>query len=203
MARQAFREAAEFFVQVVEQAPEDRWDSPGLGVWTVRDLVGHTLRALTTVEEYSARRAERVEVQSPADYFSRALSLSTPDIHARIAQRGRDAGQALGNSPADVVRETARRVLAGLEGLSDQAILSTPAGGMRLIDYLPTRILELTIHTLDLGAALGKELEPPAAPMGITLHLLAELALASDKGPALALASTGRRCLPEGFSLLG
>jgi uncharacterized protein (TIGR03083 family) len=201
MARRAFREAAEFFVQVVEQAPEDRWDSPGLGVWTVRDLVGHTLRALTTVEEYSAMPAAQVEVQGPVDYFQRGLSIR--DVHAQIAQRGREVGQALGDRPADVVRETARRVLAGLERVPDGAILSVPMGGMRLMDYLPTRIFELTIHTLDLGAALGKDLKPPAAPMGITLHLLADLALSSGSGPALALAVTGHRRLPQGFSLLG
>jgi hypothetical protein len=52
---------------------------PGLGVWTVRDLVGHTCRALTTVEAYAARPAARVELERPVDYMMRAMdSLGNP-----------------------------------------------------------------------------------------------------------------------------
>ena len=40
MIRPAFRQAAEFFLQVVDQIPAASWDSPGLGEWSLRDLVG-------------------------------------------------------------------------------------------------------------------------------------------------------------------
>ena len=201
LMREACRQAAEFFLGVVAQVPEDRWDSPSLGIWTVRDLVGHTCRALTTVETYLDQPGQVVEIRRPVDYFIRTMeSLGDPDA---VAERGRQAGRSLGQRPAMAVREVAQRVLTGLERATGSAILGTPIGGMRLMDYLPTRIFELTIHTLDLASAIGAPREPPQAPMEVTLHLLAALALESGKGPVLALASTGRRPLPEGFNLVG
>ena len=74
---------------------------------------------------------------------------------------------------------------------------------MRLIDYLPTRIFELTVHTLDVAKAINLAVEPPPAPLLVTLHLLADLAVANGAGPDLALDVTGRLSLPEGFSVLG
>src|SRR5918995_2235197 len=52
--REAFLAAAACFTEVVERAweqPEEH-ERPALGEWTVRDLVGHTLRAVSTVEAY-------------------------------------------------------------------------------------------------------------------------------------------------------
>jgi uncharacterized protein (TIGR03083 family) len=201
MTCQAFQQAARFFLRVVEQVPDDRWDAPGLGVWTVRDLVGHTCRALTTFETYAARPADRVELERPVDYIMRAMeSLGEPGA---VAERGRQAGRELGEKPALTVRETAERVLARLDQMPDHVILGVPVGSMRLIDYLPTRVFELTIHALDVAVAIGTEVEPPPAAMKMTLYLLADRALRLGQGPVLALATTGRRKLPEGFTLLG
>ncbi len=199
MMREAFQQAAGFFLQVVEQVPGDRWDAPALGVWTVQELVDHTCRALTTIETYSATPAGRMEMERPVDYFMRALERTGGD---EIADRGRAAGRDLGSDPVAIVRQTITRVLDGLERTLDEAILGVPVGGMRLIDYLPTRIFELTIHTLDIASATGLALEPPDAPMKITLQLLVDRAMGLGQGPALALATTGRRPLPEGFSLV-
>ena len=42
--RRAFREAGIFFVDAVGRVPPDALDDPGLGVWSVRQLIGHTCR---------------------------------------------------------------------------------------------------------------------------------------------------------------
>lgn len=201
MIRQAFRDAAHFFLLVVEQVPAQHWDAPGLGEWTVRDLVGHATRALTTIEHYSGESASRVELERPVDYLTITLAaLGQPQA---VAERGRQAGRELGEDPVLVVTEAVHRVLGKLDQMPDTTILGLPVGGMRLIDYLPTRILELTIHSLDLAAAIGTQVTPPDAPMSVTLRLLADQALQTRQGPVLALAGTGRRPLPEGFNLLG
>ena len=86
---------------------------PGLGVWTVRDLVGHTARALSTVETYLDTSADDVEIARPVDYFVRAMeSLANSE---EVAERGRLAGQSLGPHPATTVRRTVERVLERLE----------------------------------------------------------------------------------------
>src|SRR5438874_3547692 len=90
----AYEQAAGFFVATVEQVRPEQWDSPGLDRWSVRDLAGHTGRALMTVETYLGQPASAVEVETPGDYFVAALAgTGGPD---QIAQRGREAGAALG-----------------------------------------------------------------------------------------------------------
>ncbi len=201
MPRRAFKESAEFFIQTISQVPGEAWASPGLGEWTLRDLAGHTSRSFVNLETYAARPGTSVDPHTPVDYFLSVRStLADP---ASVAQRGREAGQELGEHPVAWAQTAAQRVSDLLEGLPDDAILTTPVGGMRLIDYLPTRIFELTIHTLDVAKALNLQTEPPPAPMLVTLHLLADLAVATGAGPDLAFAVTGRLSLPQGFSLLG
>jgi len=201
MVREAFRQAVQFFVQVVAQIPDDRWDFPGLGVWTVRDLAGHASRSLANVETYRAKPAERIDIPGPAAYF--LLPAATFGGSKYVADRGRAAGQGLGGAPARAVENLARRVLAELDQVPDASLLSVPGGGMRLDDYLTTRVLELTIHSLDIAAAVGLEVEAPPGPMGMTLNLLCDLAVRQGKGQAFAFAATGRGNLPEGFNLLG
>ena len=200
MIREAYAAAATFFVDTVGQIGATQWEQPGLGVWTVRDLVGHTSRALLTVEMYLAKPATQREVMRPVDYFPRAQAgLADP---ASVAARGREAGVALGSDPTAAVRDIAARVLAQVQTASDEVLVSTPVGGMRLIDYLPSRIFELAVHTLDIAAALPVTVTLPETVAAVALHLLADMALQPDKTATLLLAATGRRALPAGFWVL-
>ena len=52
----AFASASAFFVDTVSLVSNDRWGQPGLGEWSVRQLVAHTNRAHTTVVETSTTR---------------------------------------------------------------------------------------------------------------------------------------------------
>src|SRR5678815_1800596 len=103
MIREVYEIAARLFVNTVEQARPTQWEQPGLGVWTVRDLVGHTSRALLTVELYLAKPAAQREVMRPVDYYLRVQAgLADP---GSVAARGREAGVALGPNPITAVRD--------------------------------------------------------------------------------------------------
>lgn len=195
---QAFADAAAWFVAVVEEVG-DRWEEPGLGEWDVRALVGHTSRALLTVEAYLALPAARIEVPSALAYYQATKALAAGPA---VAQRGRDAGLALGADPVIAVAQIAARVLPLVAGLNGDEQLTTIAGGMRIAEYLPTRVFELVVHTADLATALGVPAEPPAVPAAVALGLVAELAIADGKATDLLLAATGRSGLPPGFTLL-
>src|SRR5438876_2748890 len=185
MMREAYDAAAGLFVDTVGQIGATQWEQPGLGVWTVRDLVGHTSRALLTVEMYLAQPAVQRELMRPVDYFRRAQAgLADP---ASVAARGREAGVALGSDPIAAVRDIAIRVLAQVNTASDDVLVSTPVGGMRLIDYLPSRVFELTVHTLDLAAALSVAVTLPETAAAVALHLLADLAIQPGKAAVLLL----------------
>ena len=172
---------------------------PGLGEWDVRSLVGHTSRALLTVETYLARPAAAVVVPSAAAYYGATRSLAAgPDV----AARGRDAGTALGDDPTAAVAEIAARVVPLVEACSGDEVIETIAGGMRLADYLPTRTFELAAHTLDLAAALGLPHDVPARPARHALALASELAVEGDLAAPLLRGALGRGPLPEAFTVL-
>lgn len=184
----AFAEAADWFVRTTALVG-NRWEQPGLGEWDVRALVGHTSRSLTTVETYLARPALAVEVHSSVGYF---LTTSALAAGPGVAQRGRDAGAALGGDPAAALARLADRVVALVAARRGDERLTTIAGGMRLRDYLPTRTFELVVHTTDLATALGVPTEPPPLAARAALDLVTALAVARGGVAPLLLAATGR-----------
>ncbi|MBB2924600.1 maleylpyruvate isomerase N-terminal domain-containing protein [Cellulomonas cellasea] len=197
-SRQAFSDAADWFVRTVGRVG-DRWGEPGLGEWDVRALVGHTSRSFLTVEAYLERPAEVVEVASAVAYYRATRAIAAGP---GVAERGREAGTALGDDPASAVAEIAARVRALVRGCDGTEMLTSVAGGMRLADYLPTRTFELTVHTTDLAVALGEPADVPASAARQTLGLVTALAVEDGAAAPLLLATTGRRGLPPGFSVL-
>jgi len=211
--RDAFTEATHWFVAVTHdlgtRAADDPsvWDEVGLGEWTVRDLVGHTSRALSTVLVYLEAAADAgsdraIEVTSPAAYFGRALAAGTPAV---IAQRGRDTAASLGADPAAAVTALAERVLARVATLDGAEPADTPAGRIRIAEYLPSRTVELTVHTSDLLQSQGvpaAEQTVPEVAAAAALHVLADLAAHQGLAAQLLRAATGRAPLPAGFTVL-
>ncbi len=195
-----YRQAVASFIEVLEQVRPEQWDLPALGEWNVRELAGHTARSLAAVIEFAATTAEEVAVDSPAAYYRAALS--APGINQQVAERGHAAGAALGPDPLAVVRPAAERALATLGSVPDDARWTVNVGGMWAADYMPSRVMELTIHTLDLAQAIGYSVQPGREALSVVLHLLAELALDSPHGGALALVATGRR-VDAPFTVLG
>jgi Mycothiol maleylpyruvate isomerase N-terminal domain len=197
-SQHAFADAAAWFVRVAATVG-DRWKAPGLGEWDVRALVGHTSRSLLTVEAYLAVPATHVDVGSAADYVRATREIAAGPA---VAQRGRDAGTALGDDPAGAVAAIAARVVPVVGRAQGTELLTTIAGGMRLADYLPTRTFELVVHTADLAAALSVPADVPPTAGTQALHLVTDLAVADGHAASLLLAATGRTALPPGFSVL-
>lgn len=196
-SQEAFADAATWFVDTTALVG-DRWSEPGLGEWDVRSLVGHTSRALLTVEAYLDQPAGRVDVESTLDYY---LRVRAEVDDTTVAERGRRAGEALGTDQA-AVAVIATRVLARVEESHGEEVVTTIAGGMRLVDYLPTRTFELVVHTGDLAAAIGVAAEPPARPAAQALDLVSGLAVQQGTAATLLRAATGREGLPAGFTVL-
>jgi uncharacterized protein (TIGR03083 family) len=196
-----FGRAARAVARVVDGIPGSAWDGPGLGEWDLRSLVGHTSRALLTVEAYLQRPAERADLTTAAAYVAAGRRL-VADAGAGVAQRGRDAGAALGSEPAEAFTAIVDRVLPQCER-ADDPVIATIAGGMRLSVYLETRTFELVVHGLDIADALG--VAPPAFGAEVwrtALELAAAVAVLTDEAPALLRALTGRAALPPGYSIV-
>lgn len=201
--RRTFLAATAMFTGLVTRIPDEAWSRPALGSWDVRALVGHTCRAMTTVVDYLARPVTEAQIHSPAEYLATAHR-ADPVLHEQVAARGVAAGAALGPHPAVAVSEIVESAtLALMTVAADQdPIVATALGGMRLSAYLPTRTLELTVHSLDLAEAVALPLQVPDEVMAVVLPILAGAALTNGQGPDLARALTGRAPLPDGFTVL-
>jgi uncharacterized protein (TIGR03083 family) len=194
--RAAFRSSGQWFREVVH-AVGDRWEEPGLGEWSVRDLVGHTSRALITVASYLDAEPGPVVVESTTAYY-----LAVGQSAAAIAERGREAGRALGDDPVAAVADLCDRVQTKVGSAPDDAFVGTAAGGMRLADYLPTRTFELVVHTADLASALDIQAVPPQVAAASALRVATDLSLERGSAVDVLSALTGRHPLSPGFTVL-
>lgn len=193
-----YRRAGEHVITLISGISAEQWDAPGLGSWTVRTLVGHIGRAFTTVTEYLAKPTAHHDVHTAADYYLVALALTDP---ASIQARAEQAAHALGENPLATIRSFREAALAALANAGDP-VISTAAGGMRLSDYLPTRIFELVVHSVDLARATGQAESLPADICHSALQVAVEVALRRGNGEHVLLALTGRASLPGGFSVV-
>jgi uncharacterized protein (TIGR03083 family) len=190
--RDIYLTTAQWYAGLVERVPPDAWAAPALGVWDVRGLVGHTTRALTTVVEYAHRPADTLACETATDYYVTALGLADDAVHAGVAARGVEAGAALGDDPAVGVRRVLDDVTATLATLTDTDVVTTIAGGIRVGDYLATRVVELAVHGVDLCDALGLPFDAPEAATQLTLEVLADLARRKGRAADVIRLLTGR-----------
>ncbi len=201
--RTAFLDASDFLMQAIGSVPEDGWDRPGLGVWNVRELCVHACRAWSTTLQYSAQTAE-LTLQSPLEYFLAVLN--TPgDLHGDVAQRTRESAAALGDPIPHYAAGLHREVQDLLGNTDDDRVIANFAGGIRFIDYLPTRVLELVVHGIDIHHAVATPPNPPTSASGVAMELLGELAVArmdSGEFAGLVRGLTGRAPFPSDINLL-
>ncbi|MDQ2849060.1 MAG: maleylpyruvate isomerase N-terminal domain-containing protein [Actinomycetota bacterium] len=201
-AAHAFDSAARWFLEVAGSAT-GHYDAPGLGEWSVRDLLGHTSRSLSTVETYldvASADAGPVELADAVAYYL-AIAGALADTAATV-QRGRAAGAALGEDPMAALRALVARVPELVRAAPANALVRTAFGTMTLEGYLPTRTLELTVHTCDLAAALGVSAEVPQRAVAEAFAVIGGLAAAQGTASAALLALTGRLALPADYSVL-
>jgi hypothetical protein len=180
---------------VIDAASDERviaaWNEPSvLDEQTVGGLVGHLCRgAIWVVEDYLDRSAGDAapDVETAADYFTRAADGLTPADHAAIRARGADvaavgpvevlqhAGEALARLEARLPAEPTDRTVAVYAGLT-----------MRLDDYLYTRIVEQVVHLDDLARSIGVDPWPnPPDADALVVACGAEIGRLRHGGPAM------------------
>ncbi len=185
----AYEEASGFLVAAAGLVPQGAWGRPALGEWTVRELVGHANRAHLLIEEYLLRPV--AEEPPDAVYWS----------PQSIAARGRAAVVLLGDDPLGAVRAAGASAVRRVRSTSGDAFLGSPARHQTLAEYLPSRVAELTVHTLDLVRALGLGLAAPSGALAVSLQEVMGRALSRGQGEQVLMAVCGRGTLPTGFSV--
>jgi hypothetical protein len=198
--RRTFRASAVLFVDLVSRLPGDRWELPALGDWNLRDLVGHTMSSgLRQIPAVLAKPATEIAVDTPEGYFALSRSVPPEVYAAAVAASSADARESGMTMNAG---ELAGRATQALAAAGDDDIVTTPGGGMRVRDWIPTRTLELVVHGMDIAQAGGIEVAFPAEAIEEATLLTARLAVNVGDGTTLLKALTGRAPLPENFSVL-
>ncbi|PRY68100.1 uncharacterized protein (TIGR03083 family) [Glaciihabitans tibetensis] len=200
MQADSFGDTANAFLDLVRRIEPDQWDLPGLGEWSVRDLVGHTSRAISTLELYLTDDAPAtVTVPSAEQYYLRVFDGHTDN--AAVAARGRAAGWELGDAAAARIAESLSRVRTLLAEQPADRTVAIGSLAIPLAEYLRTREFELVVHGLDLAHCTGIPIAiPPAALTGATV-LAAGVAAQRGRAEELLFALTGRDALPDDFTI--
>jgi uncharacterized protein (TIGR03083 family) len=198
--RPVFATSARSLASVAHRIRPEQWERPGLGVWTVRQLVGHALRGVSTAPMYLRTPAAEASIHSVAEYFRTARAM--PDLHEGVAERGRVAGAELGDDPASAVDHVVEESVAVVSSTPLDTILTLPWGTIHLADYLPTRIIEVTVHTDDICRALDFEHVASEAESRLVIEALVSTA-GTREGLSMIRAVLGRDSLPDGFNLWG
>lgn len=145
----------------------DRWGEPSaLAELSIGGLAGHLVRALETIEVYLDEPEPPDEGLIDASvYFaggtSAPIDLDNPAQRA-IRERGEQAG-AVG--PAALAADHQARIgrlatrLAS-EPATRRVTVMRGAARMTLDAYLPTRLVEITVHADDLAVSVGADTPP-------------------------------------------
>jgi len=198
--RETYLATARAFADQVRRLPLEAYDGPGLGDWDLRALVGHASRSLVTVLTYLDQPADEATVRSAADYY---LAIGGADVEVGdVTARGVAAGAAMGEDPAGFVGGLLEDVTGKLAAYDDDFVLTTIAGGMTLQAYFPTRTFELVVHGLDIAHATDVPIELPEHAIAEAVALAGNVAARTGRGAGLLMAMTGRRPLPDGFSVV-
>lgn len=155
----AFAEECAAVEATLAVVPDDAWDRPGLGTWSLAELVTHLVRGVTRITEYLPEPAADVPGWDRVSYFQFDAAAAAPGV----AQRAVD--EAAGVDPTTLPGRFGAGWLAAAAAARDhgpEQLLPTFRGTMRLDEYAATRVLEVVVHHLDVRSAL--DLPPASTP---------------------------------------
>ncbi|MBT2507348.1 maleylpyruvate isomerase family mycothiol-dependent enzyme [Streptomyces sp. ISL-98] len=152
---------------VLTLTPEQLEEPTRLGDWTVRDLAAHIAMVMGTVSRYLAMpEPVRREVALLDWPFATVIAAGQVDEDTRAI--------AASAEPGELFARTDAAIQEALPGTSDERLVPSRFGGMRLGDFLVTRTVELIVHTDDLNDATGLGIPYDKHALAACTRLLAD-----------------------------
>ncbi|CAM5491042.1 sterol carrier family protein [Streptomyces abikoensis] len=143
------------------------------GERTVRDLLVHIALSVDLV-------ARLIDEPAPPAREITAVQWATAPAPAGIA--GTIARSDTDAAPAALLDAAAERFAGLAAATPPDRLLATPAGAMRLDDFLVTRCVELVVRTDELATALGTEIRQDRQALAAATRLLADALAAKAPG---------------------
>lgn len=157
--------------------PAGGWTAPTrLGYWTVRELYAHVGRGVWTLADLLSQPplARDPGLPDAAGYFAALRSLGAAGA-AQVAETASVWAEARADEVlVDAFDVPAEKVLAVLPAARNTVVRGL-AGTIRVGDYAVTRIVEATVHLLDLRAAVPQVSAPPPEALRRTVDVLTDL----------------------------
>lgn len=158
-----------------------------LPAWNVLELIGHVWRGLDRVRWTLSQPPPASADHDAVSYwrsYDRASDGATAERAKNVARRS-----ATGE---DLVREIDALLREGLSAAAaeaDDRVIATWGPTLRLDEFLATRVVELTIHGLDLAESVGRRPWATGAGISVTRGVLVR-ALGSEPPAVQAMDDT-------------
>jgi hypothetical protein len=198
MIRDAFLDSAEVTATLLHQPVlADRWSTPSaLADFSTGGLARHLANQLTHTVTYLATAPGQSAIPVLDHFTGNAWVTSGADSADNVDIRRRSEDAATRTTAMDL----ADTVDAALADLSETVPAQPPGRivnlgewGLKIDDFLLTRVLELVIHTDDLAISLGLPTPPmPDAATEATIRLLSRIA-AWRHGPMTVIRALSRQ----------
>lgn len=164
--------------------------------WSLEILLAHLVRGVDRLRAYLA---ETIADEPPSiGWLSYWQTVAVVTDSASITQRAQAFAERVNHqSVGQVWQEVHERALEVTASAPPDRGVPTPFGVLRLDHYLTTRVVEATVHGLDLKDAIGLEQVATPGALAITTLVLDGL-LPGDRAPGheddltFVLAATGR-----------
>ena len=157
-------------------APAEFEQPTRLGDWQVSQLVGH-LGASNLARYLAGPSAARPVIDPVA--WARGCAAAADTIDERARSMSDEARPAELRS---LVHETRLSMESALATVDPDFVVPARFGDMAVADYLATRCVELTVHSLDLTAALGAPPELSKTAASVATRVLADVLAAVAPG---------------------
>lgn len=168
----AFRAECAAVDDTLAQVPPDAWARTALGSWTLAELVAHLVRQASRVTAYADEPVLDAPLLDRVTYYRYDVATVAPGVAQRAVAEARAVdAETLPALFTEAWRDDADRAAA----LPAEQPLASAFGPIRLDEFLATRVLEVTVHHLDLRTAL--DLPAAVAPEAgrVTTDLLEAL----------------------------
>ena len=205
---QAYLTAVDSVAELLGRAEvADAWDSPSaLAEWRVGGLAGHLAAQAFLGVRLLENGPSTQDPISIDEHYERAAWVTAKvddDVSASIRAGGDADAQAGPAALVDRVRTARDRAAELLADTDESLVLLVPWQGwsLRRDDLLTTRMMEIAVHSDDLGASVGVTAPPlPSEVLDPVLALLTRLAVRRHGQSAVLAALTRAERAPASIA---
>ena len=94
-------------------------------------------------------------------------------------------------------------MLSFVKSLPQDYILDLPQGQQSVDDFILSRIQEVTVHAMDIAAAIRSDIKPSVECLRHSLYFHADRTIERNLAVELVLALTDTESLQDGFNVFG